>query len=411
MLEIILLILKIIGFTLLGLLGLALLLVLAVLFVPVRYKAWGDKHEELKAEGRITWLLHILRIHTTYADGKLKTKGKLLFFNLLDSDEDVEEELSDDDDSLFPDDIDGEENLGSNDSADKDVSSKTSLADHKNEVKVSTENLSEADNADDVKEAEEAKQENVNRDSENKAEDDSVNGSAQTVNAGDKALDSTVSDVEIKEVPGADTERTEDRSENEPENGSENEPENGSENEPENNSETDSETDSETGEVNKSPAEPETESNPGHKAGKKKKRKKDSDESFEDEPKKQGIVKKVKNLYNIKNDPRAVEFYHVAKKRVIKIVKHILPRKLRGSIRFGTGDPCSTGKILGAAAMMYPIYGGHLSVEPVFEEKALEFDLYLRGRIRVITVLLPGLRTYWSKDFKYVRKKIKKAVK
>ncbi|MBO4761787.1 MAG: hypothetical protein J5499_00005, partial [Lachnospiraceae bacterium] len=101
MLEIIFLILKIIGFTLLGLLGLALLIVLAILFVPLRYKARGDKHEELKAEGRITWLLHILRIRVTYADGKLKTKGKLLFFSILDSDEDVEEELSDDDDSLF----------------------------------------------------------------------------------------------------------------------------------------------------------------------------------------------------------------------------------------------------------------------------------------------------------------------
>ena len=365
MLEIIFLILKIIGFTLLGLLGLALLIVLAVLFVPVRYKAWGDKHEKLKAEGRITWLLHILRIRVTYADGKLKTKGKLLFFSILDSDEDVEEELSDDDDSLFPDEIDGDD-LDTYGSTDKEVSAQTSESDLGSEEKGSTDKASE-------KEAEENTEENTEDGVKDKTEEVSEN------NTGDKAENNSETGS-TRNLDAELSDRTVINAEHEDVN------------------DTDS-------------TEPETERNPGHKVGKKKKRKKDSDGSDEEEPKKQGIVKKVKNLYNIKNDPRARAFYHVAKKRVIKVVKHILPRKLRGSIRFGTGDPCSTGKILGAAAMMYPIYGGHISVEPVFEEKALEFDLYLRGRIRVITVLVPALRTYWSRDFRYVRKKIKKAVK
>ena len=369
--EIILLILKILGLVLLGLLGLALLLVLAVLFVPVRYKAKGSKHEELKAEGRVTWLLHILRIRISYEDGKLKTKGKLLFFNIVDSDENVEEELADDDDSLFPDDIDDADiSLFSDDPG-------------KTEGTVKGDEPKKTDNT--VKDDAADKTDNTVKDDAADKTDDTVKD-----DAADKTDDTVKDDVAekiddtVKEDIG---ENTDDIS--------------------------DDDTSGKVLNVNtaEKTADPEKERLQGHKVGKKKKRKKDETDEGKEEPKKQGIVKKAKNLYNIKNDPRAREFYHVAKKRVIKIVRHILPRKLKGSVRFGTGDPCSTGKILGAAAMMYPIYGGHISVEPVFEEKALEFDLYLRGRIRVITVLLPALRTYWSRDFKYLRKKIKKAVK
>ena len=62
MLGIILLILKIIGIVLLAVIGLLILILLAILFVPVRYKARGEMHGELKAEGRVTWFLHILRL-------------------------------------------------------------------------------------------------------------------------------------------------------------------------------------------------------------------------------------------------------------------------------------------------------------------------------------------------------------
>ncbi len=384
--EIILLILKIIGFVLLGVLGLALLLVLAVLFVPVRYKAKGSKHEDLKADGRITWLLHILRIRIIYDDGKLKTNGKLLFFKIIDSDEDVEKELADDDDSLFPDDIDDADfsalsgvyeeadELGNNDNCDKtdDTVKKDNVG--KKDDTVKKDNVDKTD--DTVKDDVCDKTGGIVKDGTVEKKTDALNddSSDKKTNAHTTESDKvTVTDPSAK------------------------------------NSETMGDGSSETD--RDSSAEEEKEKLSGHKVGKKMKRKKDDIETGEEEPKKQGIVKKVKNLYNIKNDPEARRFYHVVKKRLVKIVRHILPRKLKGSVRFGTGDPCSTGKILGAAAMLYPIYGGHINVEPVFEEKALEFDLYLRGRIRIVTVLIPALRTYWSKDFKRLRKKIKKAVK
>ena len=58
--TVILMILRIVGIALLVIPGLLLAVVLAVLFVPVRYRADGSFHEELTASARVTWFLHLL---------------------------------------------------------------------------------------------------------------------------------------------------------------------------------------------------------------------------------------------------------------------------------------------------------------------------------------------------------------
>jgi len=339
MLGIILLILKIIGIVLLSIIGLLLLIVLAILFVPVRYKAWGEKHDKIKAEGRITWLLHVLRIKVSYEDGKLNTKGKLLFFTILNSEEDAKKEWDDessedDDDILFPDE-------------------------------------------DEIDEAAEIADGTVKKEEAEKTGKDVPEQTEEPSGSKEPAAESTEGTKENKES-GTDKTVTSGGAGN-----------SGTE-------------DIESGIKDKKNEK---------KADKKKLKKEKNKKHEESDEHKQGIVKKVKNLYNIKNDPRAKRFYGVAKKRLKKIIKHIIPRKLKGYVKFGTGDPCSTGKILGGVAMIYPLYGDNISVEPHFEEKYLEFDIYLRGRIRLFTVGLPLLMTYKNKDLKYLRKKIKKALK
>ena len=85
MLQILFLIIKIIGIILAALLGLALLILLLVLFVPVRYRAYGIRSSrECRAEGRVSWLLRLLCIPFSFQDGELEIKVKLLGFTILD---------------------------------------------------------------------------------------------------------------------------------------------------------------------------------------------------------------------------------------------------------------------------------------------------------------------------------------
>ena len=56
MLHVLLLILKITGIVIACILGLVIIVVAAVLFVPVRYKADADYHGKFKAHAKLSWL-------------------------------------------------------------------------------------------------------------------------------------------------------------------------------------------------------------------------------------------------------------------------------------------------------------------------------------------------------------------
>ncbi len=66
-LKILLLILKVLGWTVAGILALVILILLIVLFVPIRYrvKAAGRK-PDITAQGKVTWLLHIVSVAVSF---------------------------------------------------------------------------------------------------------------------------------------------------------------------------------------------------------------------------------------------------------------------------------------------------------------------------------------------------------
>ena len=89
---IILQILKIIGFVLAGIVGLALLIVLMVLFVPIRYKASGaGENAEIEGGAKATWLLGLFKATADYKEKKLsyavKFAGIVLTKGVLGEDE------------------------------------------------------------------------------------------------------------------------------------------------------------------------------------------------------------------------------------------------------------------------------------------------------------------------------------
>lgn len=93
MLHVILLILKIIGWILLGILGLLLGILLLVLLVPVRYRVEGSYYGSPRGTARITWLLHILSLMVSYEE-ELQITVKVFGFPLFqgDADEEADEE-------------------------------------------------------------------------------------------------------------------------------------------------------------------------------------------------------------------------------------------------------------------------------------------------------------------------------
>ena len=145
----------------------------------------------------------------------------------------------------------------------------------------------------------------------------------------------------------------------------------------------------------------------------------------ENKPKpKKSIFKKLKDVYNkirnfIKNMSERVRNALDMRDKIIseidnadnreavnyglvllkKVLKHVLPRRHRIYIRFGTGDPASTGQYLGLMYAFGAWLGLNLVVEPDFDDKVIECDIPFRGHISIAVLLLWAVKAYRNKKF------------
>lgn len=99
--------------------------------------------------------------------------------------------------------------------------------------------------------------------------------------------------------------------------------------------------------------------------------------------KKAKIDKKVNRIKKFWNLSCTVKTRAYLKKYIKSVFKHILPRKVRGSIHYGFDEPYKTGQITGYLSLMPFMYQKHLSVQPDFYNKIIEADLKLKGKIRL----------------------------
>ena len=70
-----------------------------------------------------------------------------------------------------------------------------------------------------------------------------------------------------------------------------------------------------------------------------------------------------------------------------RLLVHLWPRKGRCTVTFGFDDPYTTGQVLQAASLIYPFYHRQLFLYPVFDEKILDAEGGLKGRIRLSVIL------------------------
>ena len=86
--------------------------------------------------------------------------------------------------------------------------------------------------------------------------------------------------------------------------------------------------------------------------------------------------------------------------------RQALPRKICGEVRFGTSDPALTGQILGIAGIFYPLFMDNVKVDPDFERTILEGELFLKGRLRIVSAVRIAWRLFRDKNVRYVYRKL-----
>ena len=133
------------------------------------------------------------------------------------------------------------------------------------------------------------------------------------------------------------------------------------------------------------------------------------------------IVNKITSVYNKVKDILAnIQYYldllqeaetkallGTTLDALLRILKKIRPKKLVINAEAGFDTPDTTGKIYGLYWVLKPALGEDVNISPNFEEKILEGDLYFKGKITIITLLINGLKVVLNKNFKPFLKKIK----
>lgn len=112
------------------------------------------------------------------------------------------------------------------------------------------------------------------------------------------------------------------------------------------------------------------------------------------------IKDKTRLILNFLNDDINKKGFRFTYDTLKKILKHILPKKVRSKLIFGTGDPCSTGQALGIFGILYGIYGDNIQLTPDFESKVFKGSHYVKGRIRIWTLLIIIIKLLLDKRFK-----------
>ena len=380
MIHILLLILKIIGIILLSVIGLLLLAVLSVLFIPVRYKAKGDYHKEFTGKLHIGWFLNALRLDVSF-DKELKARARVLFFTLYDSDKNKDEAKAGKSYNTSDTHSSGDKNR--NKDKEKNV-----FDDMKDETAGGDIAVSEAGSV---------KRSEHEGDAQRTAEPVEKENEAGAGKVSDKNKVGQTECAECvgnAEKPPSEVKKAENATSvivNKV------------------NGETGVHSDGKISE--KQPDITSAKKNPGIIACLKKRIHSLTDKikSIIKKTKrkiravirsKDKLKKKIDDIKMIINDEANKEMVRLLYSQLKALFKEIMPVKYKINIHYGCDDPYRTGELLMYISVFYGLSGINMNITPDFNEKILEGDIYIKGRVRICKLLMIVFRVYRNKRFR-----------
>lgn len=382
MIHILLLILKIIGIILLSVIGLLLLAVLSVLFVPVRYKAKGDYHKEFTGKLHIGWFLNALRLDVSF-DKELKARARVLFFTLYDSDKNKDEAKAGKSYNTSDTHSSGDKNR--NKDKEKNV-----FDDMKDETAGGDIAVSEAGS---VKRSGHESYGDAQRTAE-PVEKENEAGAGKVSDKNKVGQTECAECVGNAEKPPSEVKKAENATSvivNKV------------------NGETGVHSDGKISE--KQPDITSAKKNHGIIACLKKRIHSLTDKikSIIKKTKrkiravirsKDKLKKKIDDIKMIINDEANKEMVRLLYSQLKALFKEIMPVKYKINIHYGCDDPYRTGQLLMYISVFYGLSGINMNITPDFNEKILEGDIYIKGRVRICKLLMIVFRVYRNKRFR-----------
>ena len=146
------------------------------------------------------------------------------------------------------------------------------------------------------------------------------------------------------------------------------------------------------------------------------KKQRDVDNNSKKKTKKEKKVKDYYNKFNLVKTYLTDSQNKKVIKKILKVLKRMLykliPKKIKLILKFGTGDPFITGQLLGLGSCLYLINGADVNLEGDFDNKILEGELFVKGKIRIILFVGTVIRLILDKNIlRLIIKEFKKRKK
>ena len=84
-------------------------------------------------------------------------------------------------------------------------------------------------------------------------------------------------------------------------------------------------------------------------------------------------------------------------KALVRIIKSLKPKRIRGRLLFGFENPAMTGYLLAGTSILQPTLGKHAIFEANFDQEVLDGEIYIKSRIYIATFVFPVLWLLLSK--------------
>ena len=109
------------------------------------------------------------------------------------------------------------------------------------------------------------------------------------------------------------------------------------------------------------------------------------------------LINKAKDIHYLLAEEENKKTLLLMLEKTKNLLVHILPKRIVGFFKFGFDDPSTTGQVLEAVAIFYPLYRDDFKIVPMFYDEIIEVDISFKGRLRVFYALYIGLILWLNK--------------
>lgn len=113
-----------------------------------------------------------------------------------------------------------------------------------------------------------------------------------------------------------------------------------------------------------------------------------------------GAGNNISNICSTINDPDNRELAVCILSGIKELLLHVKPKHHRIVLYYGSSDPSVTGQVYGAYCVANSILGLRFSFYPDFEHELLKLTVSADGKIRVFRLIQIGIKVYRNKKFR-----------